>query len=133
MNNHDSIIYAIVGLIICIQLFFFLKNLKKIWAYKNIIASNKELSVIELSIDEDKVTTMDPEYFIENKNLFGNRKILEPEVYVEEGENPETHHLNYEEDILEEEERDDIYQFTQDDGYDYDDDNNDEENLNLFS
>lgn len=69
-NIHDKAIYTIVGIIICAQLFFFLKNFKKIMSYKNIIVGNDKLSLIELSVDEDEVTTQDPEYFINNESSF---------------------------------------------------------------
>ena len=69
-NTHNTIIYAIVGVIICAQLFFFLKNLKKIMAYKNIIVGNDKLSLIELDIDDDELTTKDPNFFINNESSF---------------------------------------------------------------
>ena len=81
---HDSIIYLIVGLILCAQLFFFIKNFKKIMAYKNIIVNNEKLSVIELNIDEKQASNTDPDYFIENKKFFQNTKELETEDYGEE-------------------------------------------------
>lgn len=98
MEKHDIIIYAIVLLIICIQLFFFLKNFKKIMAYKTIIVPNKNLSIIELNIEEEKATRLDPEYFIENKESYENLEdpVLDdfPEVSASEitashGENEE--------------------------------------------
>lgn len=124
MNKQDTIIYAIVAIIICIQLFFFLKNFRKIMAYKNIISGNDKLSVIELSIDEDEITNLNPEELIENENLNENRQELEPEVYTSESESNASQ-LKYEDLIKDEEETDEYYE----------DDEDDEEDgsLNLFS
>lgn len=99
MNKHDTIIYGIVGIIICVQLFFFLKNFKKIMAYKTIIASNEKLSVIELSIDEDQVATLDPEYLLENKRFYENQKIQDSQDYSIDDELKESHNLKYDDTI----------------------------------
>lgn len=69
-NTHDTIIFAIVVVIICVQLFFFLKNLKKIIAYKNIIVENDKLSLIELDIDDKELSNKVPDYFINNESSF---------------------------------------------------------------
>src|SRR5690606_3001330 len=111
MNNiHDTVIYAIVGLIICVQLFFFLKNFKKIMAYKNIIISNEKLSIVELNIEEDNVSLLDPDYFLKNKELYASNKDIELEDTLEEIGDTEIS-----------------------DEYDYDDALNMEDEDNLFS
>lgn len=124
MDTQDTIIYAIVAIIISIQLFFFLKNFKKIMAYKNIISGNDKLSVIELSIDEDEITKLNPEELIENESLYEDKQESEPEVYKSESE-PNASHIEYE-DLIEDEEETDEY---------YEDEEDDEEDgsLNLFS
>ncbi len=92
---HDTAIYTIVGIIICAQLFFFLKNFKKIMSYKNIIVGNDKLTLIELSIDEDEVTTQDPEYFINNESSF---KVTSATTFEKNGDTDEVSELSSEND-----------------------------------
>lgn len=96
---HDTAIYTIVGIIICAQLFFFLKNFKKIMSYKNIIVGNDKLTLIELSIDEDEVTTQDPEYFINNESAF---KVPSVKEFEDNGEMEPSSELSWENDEYDE-------------------------------
>lgn len=80
-NTHDIVIYAIVGIIIGFQVFFFMKNFLKILAYKNIISSNEDLSLVELNITEEEVGLMEPEHFIKNKEQYIS-KIVEVDEFI---------------------------------------------------
>jgi|SRR5690606_1776455 len=115
--THDTIIYVIVGIIICIQLFFFLKNFKKIINYKNIIVNTDNLSVVELRIEEDKISNQDPDYLIDNKVLYTDKESLYDRNTREEIEETETP-----------DEYDENISINEDDDEDEDDDE-----INLFS
>lgn len=60
-SKHDIIIMVIVGVIICFQLALFYQNLNRILAFKKIISKNENISLVELTIDENIATSLDPE------------------------------------------------------------------------
>src|SRR5690554_7051666 len=84
MDGHDTIIYVIVGIIICVQLFFFIKNLTKILAYKNMIARNTELSIVELDVDQDDIATKSPEYLLKNLKEHPTEEIEYIKTYIDD-------------------------------------------------
>ncbi|SDH29752.1 hypothetical protein [Winogradskyella thalassocola] len=69
-GKHDIIIMVIVGIIICFQLILFYKNLNRILAFKKIISKNSNINLIELSIDEDLVSSIDADTILNNKDDF---------------------------------------------------------------
>lgn len=69
-NNHDWIIYVIVGIILCFQLILFIKNFIKIIRYRKAINGVDQLEIVDVQIPEEAITEINPNNILKNKERY---------------------------------------------------------------
>lgn len=57
--GHDLLIYIVVGFILILQVKVFLKNLYKIYNYKNTIRNSKDFEIIDVQVHENEIDDID--------------------------------------------------------------------------
>lgn len=73
-ENHDMIIYVIVGVILCFQVYLFIKNFIKIGLYKKAINGVDQLEIVDVVIPEEAITKITPNHILEKRELFKKTK-----------------------------------------------------------
>ena len=71
-NSHDIILLIIIGAIILFQGYVFWGNRRKIRDYKKTIQSIKDFSVVEVSVPEEWIKSIDVEEILKNPEAFQN-------------------------------------------------------------
>lgn len=79
-NNHDWIIYVIVGIILCFQLILFIKNFIKIIRYRKAINGVDQLEIVDVQIPEEAITEINPNNILKNKERYQKEKSLDENV-----------------------------------------------------
>ncbi len=71
-NSHDTILIIIIGAIIFLQIYVFWRNYQKIQDYKKTIQNVKDFKIVEVSVPEEIVKSIEVDKILGNPEAFQN-------------------------------------------------------------